>query len=160
MQSKSKTVLRYTQSRAKHVSHPLSLAQLQNNSRYYHLKTSKYVASCNYCASSFNHVHVTTSQIFWIPYILIFLFVDGRLLWECYGTSRTKWIIWNQQLPVSRVYEMRLENSSRKNRGIRLSYSGTPHLRPPPPKSDWGGLKRGVVSREGFATFNTRGRLQ
>ena len=38
-------------------------------------------------------------------------------------------------------------------------YSGTPHLRPPP-KSDWGGLKRGVVSREGFATFNTRGRLQ
>ena len=38
-------------------------------------------------------------------------------------------------------------------------YSGTPHLRPPP-KSEWGGLKRGVVSREGFATFNTRGRLQ
>ena len=27
-------------------------------------------------------------------------------------------------------------------------------------KSEWGGLKRGVVSREGFATFNTRGRLQ
>ena len=35
-------------------------------------------------------------------------------------------------------------------------YSGTPHLRPPP-KSEWGGLKRGVVSREGFTTFNTRG---
>ena len=30
----------------------------------------------------------------------------------------------------------------------------------PPHKSEWGGLKRGVVSREGFATFNTRGRLQ
>ena len=42
---------------------------------------------------------------------------------------------------------------------ILLRYSGTPRLRPPP-KSEWGGLKRGVVSREGFATFNTRGRLQ
>ena len=39
-----------------------------------------------------------------------------------------------------------------------IYYSGTPRLRPPP-KSEWGGLKRGVVSREGFATFNTRGRL-
>ena len=29
-----------------------------------------------------------------------------------------------------------------------------------PPKSDWGSLKRLMVSREGFATFNTRGRLQ
>ena len=42
---------------------------------------------------------------------------------------------------------------------IIIIQSGTPHLRPPL-KSEWGGLKRGVVSREGFATFNTRGRLQ
>ena len=42
---------------------------------------------------------------------------------------------------------------------LRYKYSGTPHLRPPL-KSEWGGLKRAVVSHEGFATFNTRGRLQ
>ena len=40
----------------------------------------------------------------------------------------------------------------------KLIYSATPRLRPTP-KSEWGGLKRGVVSREGFATFDTRGRL-
>ena len=40
-----------------------------------------------------------------------------------------------------------------------IQYSGTPRLRPPL-KSEWGGLKRGMVSREGFATLNTRGCLQ
>ena len=39
------------------------------------------------------------------------------------------------------------------------AYSGTPRLRLPF-KSEWGSLKRGVVSCDGFATFNTRGRLQ
>ena len=32
------------------------------------------------------------------------------------------------------------------------THSRTPHLRPSP-KSEWGGLKRGVVSRQGFGYF-------
>jgi len=58
------------------------------------------------------------------------------------------------------VYRSAMQELGLENFLLLLySYSGTPHLRPPP-KSEWGGLKRGVVSREGFATFDTRGRLQ
>ena len=46
-----------------------------------------------------------------------------------------------------------------KEKCSRLTtYSRTPHLRPPP-KSEWSGLKRGVVSREGFGYFHVLDQL-